>query len=497
MKKRLYIPTFLLLASIFGLRAQTDVPHVTVELIQTTPSTIIFNYHPNDACHHFYVYTDRGNEVALWSNIFGLTVDDVICIWGERIDTVSVWNSYWTDLIPNNQYHIYIVPYDSVGHRYPCEETRFSTPESGITGRSNILISSSFITDTSAYIVCVPNVETFCYYNGIIPADWFYKIGLDSVCRLVLNSSRLYETDRWGHLFLNRGTQYCAVALGQNGRGEFGDTTIHWFTTLGKKQIVEEDTAPVIFYNTNGADIDRIPEEQWNQYAVRAYMADKSRTVQEVSLGQGNIILATLPVSDYYVDIVRKSDENEVKELQVSIRKEDMTKERHTEEDGFVWTKMRQDYNYAIGDASGKALTPFIFTKLSYSNGVFIGKTHLDNRLYDVLLTPQGKYIINTDRHYDKIMYDSYSKNLYVSKSGKVGVCDMNGREIVKPSYDDILDMETYYKVLQKGLWGCIDATGKMIFPPKYQDFERTDSGYTVIKDGVKGYLDLTGKEIQ
>lgn len=114
-----------------------------------------------------------------------------------------------------------------------------------------------------------------------------------------------------------------------------------------------------------------------------------------------------------------------------------------------------------------------------------------------MLLTPQGKYIINTDRHYDKIMYDSYSKNLYVSKSGKVGVCDMNGREIVKPSYDDILDMETYYKVLQKGLWGCIDATGKIIFPPKYQDFERTDSGYTVIKDGVKGYLDLTGKEIQ
>lgn len=478
------------------IRAQTEVPHVSIELIQTTPYMLTFHYRPNDACHHFYAFRDRGNEVTLWSNIFGMTADDVVLTWGERVDTVDEWNTYWTHLTPNSQNSVYIVPFDSMGYQYSCEVTRFTTLPKGGAGRSTIQISSSYITDTSAYILCEPNEETCGYYNGIIPADWFDKLGLDSVCHLVKNSSMLYETDRWGHLFLNRGTRYGVIAFGQNGNGEYGDTTLHWFTTLGEKQIVEQDTAPVIFYSKDGS-IDFIPEDQWGLYTVKVYVADKSKVKQEIDLGRSNVIIANLPISDYYVDIIRKSDGKEMKEERLSVRKDEIKKEYRQEEDGFAWTKLRQDYTYAIGDANGTALTPFIFTKLYYEGGFFIVKTHLGNKLYEVLLTPQGKYVFGTDRHYDKIMYNPSAANLYVSKSGKVGVCDMRGKEIIKPLYDDILDMETYYKVEQNGLWGCIETSGKIIFPPKYQDFERTDSGYTVMSDGVEIYLDFSGKEIE
>ena len=192
-------------------------------------------------------------------------------------------------------------------------------------------------------------------------------------------------------------------------------------------------------------------------------MADGSRILQEVGLGEGNIILATLPVSDYFVDVVRKSDGGEVSELMLSIRKEDVTKEYFKENDNFEWTRLRQDYTYALGNVDGTAVTPFIFTKLYYVNGSFIAKTHSGNKLYDVLLTPQGKYIIGTERGYDKIIYDSFSDNLYVLKSGKVGVCDMHGREIVKAVYDDIIDMETCYKALKDGKEILLDKFGKII----------------------------------
>ena len=496
MKKTLVILSFFLYLIGSHVYAQTEVPYVSIELIQTTPYMLTFHYRPNDACHHFYAFRDRGNEVTLWSNIFGMAADDVVTTWGERIDTVSTWDTYWTHLTPNSQYKIYIVPCDSMGHQYSCEATRFTTLPKGGLGRSTIQISSSYITDTSAYILCEPNEETCGYYNGIIPADWFDKLGLDSVCHLVKNSSMLYETDRWGHLFLNRGTRYGVVAFGQNGNGEFGDTTLHWFTTLGEKQIVEQDTAPVIFYSKDGS-IDFIPEDQWGLYAVKVYVADKSKVKQEIDLGRSNVIIANLPISDYYVDIIRKSDGKEMKEERLSVRKDEIKREYRQEEDGFAWTKLRQDYTYAIGDANGTALTPFIFTKLYYEGGFFIGKTHLGNKLYEVLLTSQGIYVFGTDRHYDKIMYNPSAANLYVSKSGKVGVCDLRGKEIIKPLYDDILDMETYYKVEQNGLWGCIDTSGKIIFPPKYQDFDRTDSGYTVMSDGVEIYLDFYGKEIK
>ena len=496
MKNTLIILSFFLYLIGSHVYAQTKVPHVSIELIQTTPYMLKFHYRPNDACHHFYAFRDRGNEVTLWSNIFGMTADDVVLTWGERVDTVDEWNTYWTHLTPNSQNSVYIVPFDSMGHQYSCEATRFTTLPKGGTGRSTIQISSSYITDTSAYILCEPNQETCGYYNGIIPAEWFDKLGLDSVCHLVQKSSMLYETDRWGHLFLNRGTQYGVIAFGQNGNGEYGDTTLHWFTTLGEKQIVEQDTAPVIFYSKDGS-IDFIPEDQWGLYSVKVYVADKSKVKQEIDLGRSNVIIANLPISDYYVDIIRKSDGKEMKEERLSVRKDEIKKEYRQEEDGFAWTKLRQDYTYAIGDTNGTALTPFIFTKLYYAGGFFIGKTHLGNKLYEVLLTPQGKYVFGTDRHYDKIMYNPSAANLYVLKSGKVGVCDMRGKEIIKPLYDDILDMETYYKVEQNGLWGGIETSGKIIFPPKYQDFERTDSGYTVMSDGVEIYLDFSGKEIK
>ncbi|MBO4489632.1 MAG: WG repeat-containing protein [Bacteroidales bacterium] len=179
----------------------------------------------------------------------------------------------------------------------------------------------------------------------------------------------------------------------------------------------------------------------------------------------------------------------------MSIRKKDMDTLRLKEDDGFVWQRLRRDYNFAIGDANGQTMTPYIFTALSYFNGLFFGTTHADNQLYGVILSPNGRFVIDANRHYDKIILDTISSRFYVAKQGQYGICDMTGRVIVEPVYEEILDTDTYYMVLQNNHWGCIEKDGTIVFPPRYDNFEKMENGYRIFLDGQEGWLDLSGKE--
>ena len=223
---------------------------------------------------------------------------------------------------------------------------------------------------------------------------------------------------------------------------------------------------------------------------------DRSKTLQETTLGKGNVIIATLPAGDYFVDVVRKQDGKNIKEIRLYNRKKEVNTEYHEESDGFSWSKLRQDCLYAIGDSAGKAVTPFIFTQLAYNGGFFEGITHSGNKLYGVILTKQGKSLIGTDRKYDHIGFHPYRNTFWLNKDKKTGICGIDGNVIISPVYDDILEFENYYQVRQNGLYGCVDKNGKTVFAPQYERFEQDKYGFKALKDGVEYYLDPNGKVI-
>ena len=487
--------TLLLVACLFPCQAQSGLPEVKTLLTRLEPEMASFTHYPNEWCDYFYVYGDDGYEVNMWAKLFGMTVEDAILRWGERYDVHSDdLNSTWSFLTPGSYYQVLNVPFDAAGHPFPLHGFSFRTPSKGDNGRSTISIKTSMITDSSAYIVSTPNEATAVYYNGLVSADSYHRLGLDSICQLLKENTAQYNKDQWGRLILNSGTRYCAIAFGQNQKGVFGDTTQVWFTTKGKKTTMEPDSASILFYPGTIRNY-RIPPEQWHNYTVRVITVDASRIAQTFLLDEGNIITATLPVSDYYVEIMRNSDGKTVKRKLLSIRKKDMDTLRLKEDDGFVWQRLRRDYNFAIGDANGQTMTPYIFTALSYFNGLFFGTTHADNQLYGVILSQNGRFVIDANRHYDKIILDTISSRFYVAKQGQYGICDMTGRVIVEPVYEEILDTDTYYMVLQNNHWGCIEKDGTIVFPPRYDNFEKMENGYRIFLDGQEGWLDLSGKE--
>lgn len=479
--------------------AQNNIPYIETEIQDVTPYHIQYRLLHNDECHHVYLYKDRGNEVELMSKMLGLSYEDVVYHWGRKYDTI--WSFFWTDLKPMKQYTIWAVPADSSDRLYGCIGTPFITAPIGGRGRSSIQVYSSFITDATSYVVCKPNAETCGYHNGIVSASWYEKLGLDSLCSIINRFPTIYQTDRWGRLLLNHGTRYCMIAFGQNADGVPGDTTVHWFTTPGDLQVNELDTIPVISYfssDDNTLDIpipiEFLPIEFLNQYIVRISKPDRSKTLQEAVLGDENVIIATLPAGDYFVDVVSKNDGKTIKEIRLYNRKKDIINESHAESDGFKWTRLRQDCLYAVGDSTGAALTPFIFTQLDYIGGFFKGRTHSGKRLYDVILTKQGDYLIGPDRGYDYINYNGFENTFWFSKNRKMGICDSGGKNIIAPIYDDIVSRELYYEVNQNGLKGCVDKSGRVIFQPQFDSFEKDKYGFKAMKGGVEYYIDSKGK---
>lgn len=119
--------------------------------------------------------------------------------------------------------------------------------------------------------------------------------------------------------------------------------------------------------------------------------------------------------------------------------------------------------------------------------------------------TGDGVTIIPLSRGYDMIYYISFSGKFKVFIHHKYGICDKEGKEIIKPIYDFIMDLKTgdleYYSVKLGEKRGICDKDGKEIFPPKkYDDVwyhkDENFECYKVTLKGRSGLCDKDGKEI-
>lgn len=128
------------------------------------------------------------------------------------------------------------------------------------------------------------------------------------------------------------------------------------------------------------------------------------------------------------------------------------------------------------------------------------------------ILSLIGKEIIPTSRGYTSIGdYDSSKGTFAFTKKGFSGVCDAQGREIsateLAPTADDIktnagyasaVEMKNgstkYYKVSKSGKYGLTDANGKEIVPCEMEALESAGSGYLKYKiNGFWGVMNYTG----
>lgn len=156
-------------------------------------------------------------------------------------------------------------------------------------------------------------------------------------------------------------------------------------------------------------------------------------------------------------------------------------REKKTEKDGFVWSKIRNENPYPCGaeDKNGKTIIPLSrgYDYIHYWDGVFVITKKGKNGVCDL----SGKEIISPDRGYESVIYFS---NLYyyeVKQNGKKGVCDLSGKEIISPNrgYDDILYMSQnrHYKVYKNKKEGVCDMTGREIASPTYNRIMVNSSG--------------------
>ena len=134
------------------------------------------------------------------------------------------------------------------------------------------------------------------------------------------------------------------------------------------------------------------------------------------------------------------------------------------------------------------------------------------NSVYGVL-SLDGKEIISTSRGYTYIGdYDSNKGTFSFTKKGFTGVCDAQGREIsttrLAPTTDDIkanggyasaVEMKNgstkYYKVSKGGRYGLTDSEGREIVPCEMEALESAGTGYLKYKiNGFWGLMNYTGK---
>lgn len=153
-------------------------------------------------------------------------------------------------------------------------------------------------------------------------------------------------------------------------------------------------------------------------------------------------------------------------------------------------------------DLQGKEVLPIVYEQ--------VGECH--NDLFSVII-PQEKENSSywfrwrcvdalghekTPQGYDSAEPSLNAGVFRVIRDGKIGLCDLEGKELLAPTFDDIYDFYNGVAVVcQNGRMGAIDASGHVIVPVVYDNLWNF-LGDTALarRDGKWGVVDRTGREV-
>lgn len=175
---------------------------------------------------------------------------------------------------------------------------------------------------------------------------------------------------------------------------------------------------------------------------------------------------------------------------------------------------VEEGLNKGIINKNGKWIIPLtdVYSEIKYIGDNYI---KMKQKYYYCVMTLDGREIIPISRGYTYIGdYNSSKETFAFTKKGFSGVCDAQGREIstarLAPTADDIkenagyasaVEMKNgstkYYKVSKGGRYGLTDSEGREIIPCEMEALESAGSGYLKYKlNGFWGVMNFTGKII-
>lgn len=192
--------------------------------------------------------------------------------------------------------------------------------------------------------------------------------------------------------------------------------------------------------------------------------------------------------------------------------KPSITKELKTEDDGYQWYLVKKDGLSGAQDLSGKTIVPIGFDKISCFSKDWVESNYWRRFFLAVkdnhyaLYYPDGTCPINAGRQYEWITVMIKAKRAYihVEKNGKIGICDMDGNEVVKPNYKsaylftatdkNINDVDYYYIRLENedGTTDIADLEGNIVYRNAYGGVKEKNNGYYTHKEDGKDERKIT-----
>lgn len=136
-----------------------------------------------------------------------------------------------------------------------------------------------------------------------------------------------------------------------------------------------------------------------------------------------------------------------------------------------------------------------------YENGTY--KTKVINEKNEEIFKGYEKIeaITNQDKNGNLL----YEENvLKVQKNERFGLINLNGKEVLKPEYEEIvavLGIENSFKIKKDGKYGIVDNEGKIVVEAKYADIDilgkDNKSGF-IVKDesGKSGIIDYSKNKV-
>lgn len=237
MKKILSV-LFLLAMSVV---AMATPPHVDIAIDGTTTTTITASFSKNASCQSYYILAAESGSLDIYL-AWGMTVEEMVEQWGIQYNSDATYT--WTEQVPSTLYDVYAL---AIGNgEKVLSSVSATTQGQGGSGMSIINIEVSEISETSARVVCTPNDHTSMFFDMLITKELFDSVGVDTAIAWLCydNPYPMYETDDWLWTDLLPNKEYYAIAMGQNGNGEWGPLAQSLFVTQGSAGVSPLPTEP-------------------------------------------------------------------------------------------------------------------------------------------------------------------------------------------------------------------------------------------------------------
>lgn len=240
-------------------------------------------------------------EIAQWTGMFGLTIEQLVQSWGIRTDHDTTYT--YTGWIPNTEYTVFALPFGTDSVAAQIVSTIVTTSSQGGVGEAQIAIEVSEITESSVRTICTPNEYTAYYHNGIVEQNYYNIYGEDSLVTFFSGDQVFYEIDDWVWLTLIPNTEYYVMAFGYNSNDERGAVSLYPFTTLSATNIAEfKQNTCAVFPNPNNGDFtivsNNLPKSTLNIYSVNGNLV-----YSQLLIDNFNSISSKLPSGVYSIQI--------------------------------------------------------------------------------------------------------------------------------------------------------------------------------------------------